>query len=156
LFSYRIAYGEAIDTAEPYARRQFGIKHLLTITFLVAFLVGVLRFAATANSPPSSTARDVLLTGLFFAMLLPPLIIPWATLAYRPDRKRRTLVALAACVLASVGCIATLSTMHDLMVGFPLQLVAMSQLGAVLGGFISAFVLLLCGYRIFSMRKLPV
>ncbi len=152
--------GEAPD--RPPWRLQFSLRHLL-----LGMTLAVCLLAYYYSRFPEGTAtrvagelwrkhgrRTLQVIPTSFAILLSTAVVPWITLAYRGRGKRAILATGIAWVVFNCGVISLLTYCFRLAPFYKnAEMVFSFHLGAGAAGFVAAFVLRSCGYRIARYEK---
>jgi hypothetical protein len=141
----------------PRGRLQFSVRHLLLwITLAVCLLAfyhsrfpegTATRVAGELWRQYGRRSLQVIPTSL--ALFLSTAVVPWITLAYRGRAKRAILVTGIVWAVFNGGVISVMTYWVRLAPFYKnTEMVVSFQLGAGAVGFIVAFVLRSCGYRI--------
>jgi hypothetical protein len=141
-------------------RSQFSIKYLLVWTAVTAGVLGLGRclLAGGPSSGPNpgwhqSVGQFALAIGVLLTVLVPMVVVPWVTLAYRG---RGILLIVAAAVVwafLTYGAISVLARIPPASFAEAAEAVVFGQLGAAAAGFVTALVARLCGYRVVRLRR---
>jgi hypothetical protein len=91
---------------------------------------------------------------LFAAILLPTVVVPWITLAYRGKRKWAILAAGLVWGILTYGIILMYSWYVRWPLGACVPIVVQIQLGAGIAGFATALIFRFRGYRILRFKKM--
>jgi hypothetical protein len=156
LTHWQIIHCDGKQSVPDYHLYQFGIKHLIILTTIVALALGLFR-TLLLISPRSS------LPGIFevaeplcesTVVLFPVIIIPWFTLAYMKNTVSSLIraVILMGIVDVAAFCIFKWITRSSDIV----QIFLFVQLGASLSMFVTALVIRLCGFRMARVRASSV
>lgn len=145
---WRIRHDREISLTTEYRASQFGIKHLLILTTITGLAAGLLR-SVFMLSPRTIHIDSVLdfvgIIGCYFAMLLPVVLMPWYTLAYRA----KFVVLLFFSIVVFVLMDTMVYWLSSLVIR-PTQyyrILLFIQLGAALSMLITTLPLRFCGYR---------
>jgi hypothetical protein len=151
---------EALD--RPRWRLQFSLRHLL-----LAMTLAVCLLAFYHSCYPAGTAtrvagelwrqfgrRTLLVIPTSFAIFLSSAVVPWITLAYRGRGKRAILATGVVWAVFNCGVISVMTYWGRLGPFYKnTEMVVSFHLGAGAAGFVAAFVLRSCGYRIARYEK---
>ena len=146
LSGWQLTLATAEPVASNYQSHQFGIKHLLILTTIAAFVCGLFRTISNCDptvsvKPAAEVARAVLQITF---VLLPVALIPWFTLGYHKRVWVSLVWAIVVVTLSGIACCFVLPVRQ-----FPemVQMILLIQIGAGLSVFVSSLVMRYCGFR---------
>ena len=150
---WQIVHRDGKQRGSEYQAYQFGIKHLMILTAIVAFALGLFRTLVLMESrrpafPGISQVTDPIRH--ISVMLFPLIIVPWSALAY----VRNVAWSIMRAVFF-IGIIDVAAFFIFRWAGRGLGIIEIHllfQCGAGLSMFATAFVLRLCGFR---MARVP-
>ncbi len=153
LTRWQIIHCDGKQAASDYQVFQFGIKHLIILTAIVALALGLCRTLLLVSPQKSLPGISLIAKSVceFTVMLFPIIIIPWFTLAY--VRNAGALIMRAVFLIGIVDvvayCIFKWITWnpYDIARSF-----LFFQCGASMSMFATAIVIRLCGFR---MARVP-
>lgn len=144
------------DTGMPHD--QFSLKYLLAVTAIFAALLGVGRALGSrvlwSQSEPWQNVIAVLLMLMSFISLamIPALFVPLVVLSSRP--RFRVLVAIPFLWVGVTWlAVETIVAMKGVPRWEAVWTIALGQVGAAASGMLSAFVLRVAGFRLFTHRS---
>jgi hypothetical protein len=158
IFHWRITRASIEAVHSDYRGNQFGVKHLLILTTIIAVGCGLLRSLVITIPhlkhlrslyPADDVGMLLDLFGAFFmamCVLIPALVIPWYALAFRP----RMLFLIVTTLYIWVVCgLAAYFIMRGDFV-WPMLFI---QLGAALSVLVTSLVMRFCGFRLARVPK---
>lgn len=152
-FGWRFKRSQMEFFPGDYRANQFGIKHLIllmTITGIAFALIRSLMIFNSSNRLPSveEFISIALITCLVFAMLIPIIIVPWFTMAFRGNTIK--LIVLATILLGIIdSAIFLIALKADAKhINNNLRAMLFFQSGVCLTVLLNTIVLRLCGYRL--------
>jgi len=146
LSGWKLSRSAAESVLSDYQPSQFGVKHLLILTTIVALVCGLFRTISVIDpnvsvQPVAQVAEIVL--QIAFAVL-PVGLIPWFTLGYHKHILASVFWAIVVLGISGVGCYFLLPVRQDPEL---IQFILLLQLGAGSSMFISTLVMRCCGFR---------
>ena len=146
------------NLATDYQAYQFGIKHLIILTTIVAVVLGLFRTLLTFNGNITlfpSVAQFISFASLIVALLYPVIVIPWCTLAYRGKIFYLLLFAIITWAILDLPLILVVESQiwEGAMTGEIIEGTLVLQLGAGLSAIVTTLVIRLCGFRLVRMPK---
>jgi hypothetical protein len=153
LLRWHIIHPRAGQAPSDYQENQFGIKHLIILTTIIALACGLFRTLLSINPqaslPPVYDVVRVVCEVII--MLIPPAIIPWFTLVHH--KKMASSIFYAIIMLGIID--AALFFIFKKLEPIPniIQIILFVQLGASLSIFFTTLVLRLCGFRMIKATE---
>jgi hypothetical protein len=147
LSGWQITHSSIKPGSADYQAYQFGIKHLIILTTLIAFTFGLFRTLLLISSQASvpKIADLVWSLCLVIDVLFPMVIIPCFTLT---NQKNKLLSIIYAIFMFGIVDVAALFIYKWLESNpGPIKILLYVQLGASLSIFVTTFVIRLCGFR---------
>jgi hypothetical protein len=151
LSRWQIIHFYAKPVSLDYQSYQFGIKHLIILTTILALALGLFRtlllISRNASLPEISDIAGIACEVIL--VLFPIIIIPWLTLAYVKNTLSSIIYAVILIGIVDVAAFSIFKWLGQNHLHNPnlIQIFLFVQLGASFSMFATTLVIRLCGFR---------
>ena len=158
-FHWQITQPIELNFTADYQANQFGIKHLIVLTTIVAIAFGLFRTLLVINPKLEwqfpAISEAIVITCITFDLIYTVIIISWYTLAYLGKITYLIFVAIFLGVIIDLAVFFMFkgTAPSGVRMAEIIQPILFIQLGAGLSGFVTTRVIRLCGFRMVRVRN---